>query len=140
MGQLSIAERDLYVFNGAYYNPTLASINQVFECREPVLTLVLYREEDFEYCDVLELMYGFKPNIKTLWDWYNESWDRLHDRTGQTVDSLFQDIASCRYDLPHLAEKSYLIDRIKKDEMERRKRRHLPHSHLNFSMYKSEYI
>lgn len=126
MGQVPIAHRDLYLFNGVFQKPISASINQIFKCRQPVLTLVLYLEEDFEYCDVLELMYGFKPNIKTLWDWHDEYWDRLHDRTGQTKDSLFQGIATCRYDLPYLAEKAYLIERIKKDELERRKRRHLP--------------
>lgn len=126
MGQVSIAHRDLYLFNGAYQQPVSVSINQIFECRQPVPTLVLYLEEDFEYCDVLHLMYGHRPNIMTLWDWHDQFWERLHDRTGQTLDSLFWDVASCRYDLPHLAEKSYLIHEIQKAEMERRIRRRMP--------------
>lgn len=140
MGQVSIANRDLYIFNGVYRQPVSASINQVFECRQPVLTLVLYTEEDFEYCDVLELMYGFKPIIKTLWDWHDEFWERLHDRTGQTVDSLFQDIVSCRHDLPHLAEKSYLIAQIEKEEMARRKRRHMIQPTFDYKSFRKEFF
>lgn len=140
MGRLSIADRDLFIFKGVYGSPAVVSINDVFECRQPVLTLVLYQEEDFEYCDVLHLMYGFKPNILTLWDWHDIFWDRLHDRTGQTVDSLFQDIATCRHDLPHLAEKSYLIKRIKDEELERRKRRHMIQPTFDYKSFRKEFF
>lgn len=140
MGQLSLADRDLYIFNGTYRSPTMATINQVFECRQPVLTLVLTAEEDFEYCDVLELMYGFKPKVMTLWDWHDEFWERLHDRTGQTVETLIQDIATDRHDFIHLAEKAYVIDKIKKDELERRKCRHLPPITFDYKAFRKEFI
>lgn len=128
---MSLPKKEIYLYHGLA-RPTVVSIYEVFEMDHPI-KLLLVKQEDFEFCDTLHMMFGRTPFVLPLWDWHDTVWDEMHNmRNGKDLDSFLRGVATTERNLLDMFSKPYLPDVIKQEEMARRKRLSEPQPTFNF--------
>lgn len=92
----------------------------------PVVYCNLFERNDL---DTLQLMHGRTIKMTSVWDWFDEVWDKVHDRTQQfTLAQCFENILSSQGDLPKEIHRMdyHAMQRRKKHALEAYERRNDP--------------
>ena len=59
-----------------------------------------------DYLDTLQLMHGKRVEMMAMWDWFDITWDKVHDRKlNYTREECFSNICSTHPDLARLTDK-----------------------------------